>query len=155
MKLKEHMFELEFVPPTNYFYMRKLQGIQIAGDAYAKIAGIDVISKTWTLKNVMGLTDNEILEQYRMRKLEAAHEYEIAQITNAGPNWKTITLMQQAGVGAEGDGGDMSGGMDMGGGMDLGGGDLGGGDMGGGMDAAADGAVEALDSNPGGDMEAL
>jgi hypothetical protein len=43
----------------------------------------------------------------------------------------------------------------MGGGMDLGGGDLGGGDMGGGMDAAADGAVEALDSNPGGDMEAL
>jgi hypothetical protein len=61
--------------------------------------------------------------------------------------------MQQAGVGAEG--GDAGGGMDMGGGMDLGGGDLGGGDMGGGMDAAADGAVEALDSNPGGDMEAL
>lgn len=154
MKLKEHMFELEFVPPTNYFYMRKLQGIQIAGDAYAKIAGIDVISKTWTLKNVMGLSDNEILEQYRMRKLEAAHEYEIAQITNAGPNWKTVTLMQQAGVGAEG--GDAGGGMDMGGGMDLGGGmDMGGGDMGGGMDATADGAVEALDSNPGGDMEAL
>jgi hypothetical protein len=100
----------------------------------------------------MGLTDNEILEQYRMRKLEAAHEYEIAQITNAGPNWKTVTLMQQAGVGAEG--GDAGGGMDMGGGMDLGG-DMGGADMGGGMDAAADGAVEALDSNPGGDMEAL
>ncbi len=157
MKLKEHMFELEFVPPTNYFYMRKLQGIQIAGDAYAKIAGIDVISKTWTLKNVMGLTDNEILEQYRMRKLEAAHEYEIAQITNAGPNWKTVTLMQQAGVGADGGAGDAGGGMDMGGGMDLGGGDLSGGgmDMGGGMDASADGAVEALDSNPGGDMEAL
>ena len=92
-KLKEHMFELEFVPPSNYFYMRRLQAIQIAGDAYAKIAGIDVMSKTWTLKNIMGLTDNEILDQYRMRKLEAAHEYEIAQITSAGPNWKMAVLI--------------------------------------------------------------
>jgi hypothetical protein len=145
------MMELEFVPPTNYFYMRRLQGIQIAGDAYAKIAGIDVISKTWTLKNVMGLSDDEILQQYRMRKLEAAHEYEIAQITAAGPNWKTVTLMQQAGAGEEaggelgGIGGDM--GSDMGGGMDFGGGDE--------MAAAADTAEETLDENPGGDMEAL
>lgn len=132
LKLKEHLMDLEFVPPTNYFYMRRLQGIQIAGDAYNKIAGIDVISKTWTLKNVMGLTDDEILQQYRMRKLEAAHEFEIAQITNAGPNWKAVTLMQQAGVG-EG-GGDMGG--DMGGGMDLSG------DMGGDMDFGGDAGVD-------------
>lgn len=159
MKLKEHMFELEFVPPTNYFYMRRLQGIQIAGDAYAKIAGIDVISKTWTLKNVMGLSDNEILEQYRMRKLEAAHEYEIGQITNAGPNWKTVTLMQQAGIGGEGAAGADMGGADMGG-ADLGG-DLGGGmDMSGGADIdmggdTADAAMNTIDENPGGGMEAI
>lgn len=159
MKLKEHMFELEFVPPTNYFYMRRLQGIQIAGDAYAKIAGIDVISKTWTLKNVMGLSDNEILEQYRMRKLEAAHEYEIGQITNAGPNWKTVTLMQQAGIGGEGAAGADMGGADMGG-ADLGG-DLGGGmDMSGGADMdmggdTADAAMNTIDENPGGGMEAI
>lgn len=150
--LKEHMMELEFVPPTNYFQMRRLQAIQIAGDAYSKIAGIDVISKTWTLKNIMGLSDEEILEQYRMRKLEAAHEYEIAQITNAGPNWKTVTLMQQAGIepGAEG-GGDMGGGLDLGGDM--------GGDMGAGpepMDfgdpaADAEAATAVLDENPGGE----
>lgn len=147
-KLKEHMMELEFVPPTNYFQMRKLQGMQIAGDAYQKIAGIDVISKTWTLKNVMGLTDNEILEQYRMRKLEAAHEYEIAQITAAGPNWKSAVLMQQLGApegGAEG--GEMEAGgagdMDLGGGME-GGVDLGGGDE-----------MEMPEDNPGGGMEDL
>lgn len=155
MKLKEHMFELEFVPPTNYFYMRRLQGIQIAGDAYAKIAGIDVISKTWTLKNVMGLSDNEILEQYRMRKLEAAHEYEIGQITSAGPNWKTVTLMQQAGVGGEGA-------ADTGmGGADMPAGDLGADtDMSSGADTdtggdAADAAIDTVDENPGGGMEAL
>ena len=152
-RLKEHMMELEFVPPTNYFHMRRLQAIQIAGDAYSKIAGIDVISKTWTLKNIMGLTDEEILEQYRMRKLEAAHEYEIAQITNAGPNWKTVTLMQQAGI-EPGGGGD-SGGLDLGGDM---GGDMSG-DMSGGpepMDfgdpgADADAASAVLDENPGGE----
>lgn len=149
MKLKEHLMELEFVPPSNYFYMRRLQAIQIAADAYTKIASIDVMSKTWTLKNIMGLTDNEVLEQYRMRKLEAAHEYEIAQITNAGPNWKMAALMQQSGAGAEGGaegGGDLSGG-DIGGGMDFGGGDLGG-DLGSG-DTPADGAAEVIDENPG------
>lgn len=149
MKLKEHLMELEFVPPSNYFYMRRLQAIQIAADAYTKIASIDVMSKTWTLKNIMGLTDNEVLEQYRMRKLEAAHEYEIAQITNAGPNWKMAALMQQSGAGAEGGaegGGDLGGG-DIGGGMDFGGGDLGG-DLGSG-DTPADGAAEVIDENPG------
>ena len=151
-KLKEHMMELEFVPPTNYFYMRRLQAIQIAGDAYSKIAGIDVISKTWTLKHVMGLSDEDILEQYRMRKLEAAHEFEIAQITNAGPNWKAVTLMQQSGI--EGGGGaaadDANGGLDIGG--DLGG-DMGSMDTGdlGGEESASD----VIDENPGGDLEAL
>lgn len=154
-KLKEHMFELEFVPPSNYFYMRRLQAIQIAGDAYSKIAGIDVMSKTWTLKNIMGLTDNEILDQYRMRKLEAAHEYEIAQITSAGPNWKMAVLMQQSGAEGAAAGGDMGGGDmggDLGGGMDFGGG---GGDMGGDLGGDIGGAEETLDENPGGGMEAI
>jgi hypothetical protein len=155
LKLKEHLMELEFVPPSNYFHMRQLQAIQIAGDAYSKIAGIDSISKTWALKNVMGLTDNEILQQYRLRKLEAAQEYEIAQIQNAGPNWKSVVLMQQAGLGGEG------GAAPDGGGLDLGGGDMGG-DIGGdiGADAGADmpemdAAVDTVEENPGGDMEAL
>ena len=150
--------ELDFTPPSNYFYMRRLQAIQIAADAYTKIAGIDVMSKTWTLKNIMGLTDNEVLEQYRMRKLEAAHEYEIAQITSAGPNWKAAALMQS--VGSEAAGGN--GGGDAGG-MDLGGGDAGGGD-GLGLDGGfgsedfgetMDNADSAMEDNPGGGMEAL
>lgn len=153
-KLKEHMMQLEFVPPTNYFYMRRLQAIQLAGDAYTKIAGIDVISKCWTLKNVMGLSDEDILEQYRMRKIEAAHEYEIAQITNAGPNWKTVTLMQQAGAQEGAAGGDMGmGGMDGGGDFDFGGDP--GMDMGGdpGMDMGGEPDMNAEMPDDGMDME--
>lgn len=156
LKLKEHLMELEFVPPSNYFHMRQLQAIQIAGDAYSKIAGIDSISKTWALKNVMGLTDNEILQQYRLRKLEAAQEYEIGQIQNAGPNWKSVVLMQQAGIG-----GEAGGAAPDGGGLDMSSGDMGG-DIGGdiGADAGADmpemdAAVDTVEENPGGDMEAL
>ena len=84
----------------------------------------------------MGLSDEDILEQYRMRKIEAAHEYEIGQIVNAGPGWKNVMLMQQGGApegGAGGPGGGMDfggGGMDMGGDMDFGSGDMGGDDMG-------------------------
>ena len=157
-RLKEHLMDLEFVPPSNYFYMRRLQAIQIAGDAYSKIGSIDAISKTWALKNVMGLSDNEILQQYRLRKLEAAQEFEIAQITASGPNWKSVMLMQQAGLADNAEaGGDMGGdfgGGDMGGGI---GGDFSGGDMApeGGEVGELDAAEETLDENPGGNMEEL
>jgi hypothetical protein len=134
-----------------------LQAIQIAGDAYSKIAGIDSVSKTWALKNIMGLSDNEILQQYRLRKLEAAQEFEIAQITASGPNWKSVMLMQQAGLGDGAAAGDAGGGMDMGGDMS---GDMGGdfapmdaGDIGGADDLST--AEDTLDENPGGNMEEL
>ena len=144
-KLRENLMDIEFYPPQNYFKMRGLQRIQIEADAFGKLAGIDTISKTYLMKRIFGWGPEEILESYKMRKLEAAEEWEIQQILNGGPNWKEMVLAQMsAGGGAEGGGdmdmagGDMDmGGMDMGG-MDMGGGDMdmGGGDMDmGGMDA--------------------
>jgi hypothetical protein len=84
-----------------------------------------------------------------MRKLEAAHEYEIAQITNAGPNWKAAILMQQTGASEGGEDGGMP---DMGG--DIGG-DLGGEPMDLGSGEEEMSPEEVMDENPGGGMEAI
>ena len=146
-KLRENLMNVEFYPPQNYFKMRGLQRIQIEADAFGKLAGIDVFSKTYLLKRIMNWNDNDILNSYKMRKLEAAQEWEIQQILNGGPNWKQMVLAQMSAGGVEGgEGGDMGGdmgGMDMDMGGELGG-DMSGMDMGGGEDIGAE-AGEAMD----------
>lgn len=146
-KLRENLMNVEFYPPQNYFKMRGLQRIQIEADAFGKLAGIDVFSKTYLLKRIMNWNDNDILNSYKMRKLEAAQEWEIQQILNGGPNWKQMVLAQMSagGVG-ETEGGDMGAdmnGMDMDMGGDMGA-DMGGMDMGSGEDIGAE-AGEAMD----------
>ena len=140
-KLRENLMNVEFYPPQNYFKMRGLQRIQIEADAFGKLAGIDVFSKTYLLKRIMNWNDNDILNSYKMRKLEAAQEWEIQQILNGGPNWKQMVLAQMSAGGVEGaEGGDMGGdmgGMDMDMGGDMGA-DMGGMDMGGGEDIGAE-----------------
>lgn len=146
-KLRENLMNVEFYPPQNYFKMRGLQRIQIEADAFGKLAGIDVFSKTYLLKRIMNWNDNDILNSYKMRKLEAAQEWEIQQILNGGPNWKQMVLAQMSAGGlGEAEGGDMGGdmgGMDMDMGGDMGA-DMGGMDMGGGEDIGAE-AGETMD----------
>ena len=146
-KLRENLMNVEFYPPQNYFKMRGLQRIQIEADAFGKLAGIDVFSKTYLLKRIMNWNDNDILNSYKMRKLEAAQEWEIQQILNGGPNWKQMVLAQMSAGGlGEAEGGDMGGdmsGMDMDMGGDMGG-DMSGMDMGGEEDIGA-AAGEAMD----------
>lgn len=135
--LRENWIKIDFEPPSNYYKHRKLQGIQIAGQAFSALAGNDCLSKSYLMKHLLGMDNGEIVEQYTLRKTEAGHEWEIQQILSGGPGWKTTMLTQADGKGEAGGGGGM-GGLDAltGGGdgdLGLGGDDLGGdmGDMGG------------------------
>lgn len=153
-KIKEALMEWEFVPPSAYYQMRNLQGLKIKADAFNAVAGAECFSKSILMKQIMGMNNEQVLEHYRLRKLEAAKEWEIAQIQSVGPDFLQINALQQAGINPDGSaagGGDMGGGMDMGGGggMDLGGGaDMSGGDMGGG-DAELGAATDSLDASAG------
>lgn len=150
--VQERFIDIEFEPPSNYYKHRKLQSIQIAGSAFGSLASNEVLSKSYLMKHVMGMHESDIAAQYELRKKEAMHEFEIAQIQAAGPNWKIAMLPggQEAAEGGAGGMGDMGGGggFDLGG--DLGGGELGEEELG---EIAADGAeaMEATDSNPGGE----
>lgn len=157
LKVMERYIQIDFVPPSNYFRQRELQTAQLEAAAFGAIAGIEQFSKAFLMKRILKMSDSEVAEQYFLRKKEAALEWEIGQIQNNGPNWKTVMLTQGAGGEGGGMGGDMGGGgMDFGGGgMDLGG-DMGGdlsGDMGG-MDDMGGEAAGEMEENPGGE-EAL
>lgn len=144
--LKEDMMDISFVPPSHYFEMRKVQGIKVKAEAYNTIANIDGISRSWALKRVWGLTNAEIKQNIRLRKIDTIHDWEIEQIKAAGPFWEANTLKElNAAEMEERGGGDMGGG-------DFGGDDFGDGDMGGGFEGEDDfgGDEMAMDS---GEME--
>ena len=155
-KLRENLISVKFEPPSNYFRFRQLQGIQMAGQAFSALANNECLSKSYLMQHVMGMEAGDIINQYELRKLEAAKEWELEQIKANGPDWKSLYVMQAAGQGQQGGNG---GGGDMGG---LGGPDLGGGELGGmgeglpeegpmeGPDFSEDemAASEALDEEP-------
>ena len=144
--LKEDMMDISFVPPSHYFEMRKVQGIKVKAEAYNTIANIDGISRSWALKRVWGLTNAEIKQNIRLRKIDTIHDWEIEQIKAAGPFWEANTLKELNAAEME-----EQGGGDMGGG-DFGGDDFGGGDIDGGFEGGDDfgGDEMAMDS---GEME--
>lgn len=118
-KLRENWLKIDFEPPSNYYKHRKLQGIQIAGQAFSALSGNECLSKTYLMKHLLNMDNDEIVEQYTLRKVEAQHEWEIQQILQGGPGWKSAYIAQASGTAdaaAGGGGGDFGG--DMGG--DLG-----------------------------------
>lgn len=136
--LREHDIQVQFNPPSSYYEMRKRQAWDLAINSLSTAAGIEQFSKMWLMKHLLNLTNEEIMDNVKLRKLEAAHEWEIAQIQQAGPLWKQQVLTDLAGGAAEAAGGGEggAGGGDFGGGP--GGGDFGGGgeDFGGAFDDA-------------------
>lgn len=87
-KLKEELCQVTFNVPNSYYTMRRTQNMQLVADAFKKVVDTGCISKVWAMKRIMGLTVDEILTNLRLRKKEAAQEWEIAQIEREGPDWK-------------------------------------------------------------------
>lgn len=141
--IKENMIDIQFVPPTDYYELRRTQSLQIKADAYGKIVGTEFFSKAWAAQHILGLTPGQIKLMYSLRKKEACQEWEIAQISNNGPLWKQM-LLQQMGGGQEGEG--MQGGEDGFGGEDFGG------DMGGMDEFSGDMGPDVGMDDMGGDM---
>lgn len=160
-KLRENMIDIEFNPPHAYYEMRRLQEWQQRFAAFSEATSNDLMSKTLMMKRLLKWTNEEIRDNLKLRKLEAAHEWEVSQISSNGPLWKQQALQEVVQNQMENAGASAGGGE--GGGGDFGGGDFGGdfGDEGGASDIGfsdddmsdmGDSAGEALDSM-GGPME--
>jgi hypothetical protein len=109
-KLKETDFELEFNPPSNFHELRDQQIRELKWGNYSAAIGNPLISDTYAKKDMLGMTDNDLLTNRELLRKDAALKWELMQIEANGPNWREA-LEAQAEP-AE----PMAGGMEGGGG---------------------------------------
>ncbi len=117
LEIKETDFAVDFNPPSNYYELREAQKLGLKLDNYNNLSQNELISKTYCQKKYLGWDDHAILANRQYLRVDKELEWELAQITSMGPNWR-----DQVAASAEATAGAADGGMgDMGGGgMDLG-----------------------------------
>jgi Bacteriophage T4-like portal protein (Gp20) len=87
-KLKEHDVHISFNPPTYFHAAREAQIHDLKVKSLNDAIQTDAVSKSYALKKYMGWTDDELKVNREWMKKDAAFSFEVAQITNAGPNWR-------------------------------------------------------------------
>jgi hypothetical protein len=125
--IKAQNIHLEFNVPTNFYEMRESQKLALKVDNFNSLATNEYISATYSQKKYLSWSDTEIKANREFLRKDKELEWELAQITNGGPNWRD-DLEQAAAPGGEVAGGGEAGGMppEFGGGEADIGGDIGG-----------------------------
>ena len=115
-KLKEHNIDLEFNVPTNFYELRESQKLELKIGNYSNMSGNEYISPTFAQKKYLGWTDVDIKANREFLRKDKALRWELAQIENAGPEWKEAMAAQAGAMGGE-MGPEMGGGGGGGGAM--------------------------------------
>ena len=89
--IKETDFDIKFTPPTNFFEMREAQKAEIKYTTFNNMTQNESISKTYAQKKYLRWSDQEILANRAFLKKDKELEFELAQITAMGPNWRQLT----------------------------------------------------------------
>ena len=125
--IRAQNIHLEFNVPTNFYEMRESQKLALKVDNFNSLATNEYISATYSQKKYLSWSDTEIKANREFLRKDKELEWELAQITNGGPNWRD-DLEQAAAPGGEVAAGGEAGGMppEFGGGEADIGGDVGG-----------------------------
>lgn len=118
--MKEHYINISFNPPTNFHELRTQQIYDLKWTNYNNAIQNPLVSDTYAKKHMLKMNDEEIQYNRELLRKDSAFQWEIAQITALGPNWRDAMDAQAEG-GVEG--GELGG---LGG---LGGGGMGGGGL--------------------------
>lgn len=89
-EIKETDFDIKFIPPTNFFEMREAQKLEIKYNAFNNMTQNESVSKTYAQKKYLKWNDQEILANRAFLKKDKELEFELAQITANGPNWRQL-----------------------------------------------------------------
>jgi len=87
-KLHESYFDLNFIPPSNFFALRQNQNFELKLKNFNDITQNDSISKTFAQRHYLSLSDSKISENMEWLRKDAALKWELEQIAGAGPNWR-------------------------------------------------------------------
>jgi hypothetical protein len=120
--LKEQAIKVVFNEPTSFMAMRNQQLLSMKFENYNTATQSEAISKSFAQKYYLDMSADDMKENREWLRKDAALTWELAKITEMGPNFREQLALQQGGAaGAEGGGGE-AGGMSAGGGGGGGGG---------------------------------
>lgn len=88
MKLHEEDFTLTFNVPTNFYELRENQKFELKANSFNTITQSDLVSKTYAQKKYLGWSDSDIMANREFLRKDKELLWELAQIENAGPNWR-------------------------------------------------------------------
>jgi hypothetical protein len=114
--LTTNNIELAFNVPTNFYEMRENQRLEGKVGNFNNLASSEFISNTFAQKKYLGWKDKDILANREFLRKDAELQWEIAQITNSGPNWMENVVVDgggEAGGDATGLGAPPSGGGEI------------------------------------------
>ena len=99
-EMHESYFNLSLTPPSNYFAIRQQQLLELKQKNFADMCNNESISNIFAQRHYLGYNDQKISENMEWMRKEAAFKWEIAQINNAGPNWREqLEAAQEAATG--------------------------------------------------------
>jgi hypothetical protein len=106
-KLQESYFNLEMVPPSNFFAIRQQQLLELKLKNFGDMSQNEGISNTFAQRYYLEMSDTSISENMEWKRKDAALAWELQQIQAAGPNWReqieaTQNAAQEAGAVGEG-----------------------------------------------------
>tara|TARA_R100001079_G_scaffold107194_1_gene76002 strand:+ start:23942 stop:25756 length:1815 start_codon:yes stop_codon:yes gene_type:complete len=109
LELNEQNIEIDFNVPTNFYELRENQRLELKSNNYNNLASNEFVSATYAQKKYLGWRDKDILANREFLRKDAELQWEISQITAAGPAWKEQALAGElaegeAAVGGEGAG---------------------------------------------------
>lgn len=87
-RLHESYFDLNFLPPSNFFALRQNQNLELKFKNFNDISQNESISKTFAQRHYLNLSDSKISENMEWLRKDAALKWELDQIAGAGPNWR-------------------------------------------------------------------
>ncbi len=114
-KLREGSLQVDFNIPTTFMAMREQQMVKMKFESFQSATQNQAISPSYAMKYYLGLTDEQMRENRDWLRKDAALEWEISKIKEAGPQFRQQAL-QQSGMG----GGESLGGGEGGGTPEIG-----------------------------------
>ena len=86
-ELRENGFDLEFVPPRNYFELRRQQVLDLKLNNFTNITSNESISQGYGQKEYLGWTDSQIKANREWLRKDATLQHELEQIRGGGADW--------------------------------------------------------------------
>ena len=99
-KLREQSLKIKFNEPTSFMTMRNQQLLKIKFENYNTATQTEAISKSFAQKYYLDMSADEMKENREWLRRDAAIAWELAKITEMGPNFREQLQAQQAATSA-------------------------------------------------------